>query len=54
MSRVVGQGVLGRVIEVGANLDPVLVAPLTNPPHLYLSSQNLIGGHSRILTAGSI
>lgn len=48
------RGVLSRVIEAGANLDPVLVASLTNPPHLYLSSQNLIGGSRRILTAGSI
>lgn len=40
--------------EAGANLDPVLVATLTNPPHLYLSSQNLIGGSRRILTAGAI
>lgn len=53
-SRMNGQGVVGRVIEAAANLDPVLVALLTNPPHLYLSSQNLIGGSRRILTAGAI
>lgn len=40
--------------EADANLDPVLVAPLTNPPHLCLSSQNLIGGSRHILTAGAI
>lgn len=43
-----------RTSEAGTNLDPVLVATLTNPPHLYLSSQNLIGGSRRILTAGAI
>lgn len=43
-----------RTNEAGTNLDPVLVAPRNNPPHLYLSSQNLIGGSRRILTAGAI
>lgn len=43
-----------RTSEAAANLDPVPVAVLTNPPHLYLSSQNLIGGSRRILTAGAI
>lgn len=43
-----------RASQAGANLDPVLVAPPTNPPHLYLSSQNLIGGSRRILTDGAI